>query len=137
MGETPDTRPRVIVVDDDSDVLRSLQFAFEVEGFAVKAFASGEALLERAPDAKDGCLVLDYQLGGMDGLALLERLRLDGCRLPAVLITTPNAGIADRAAWAGVAIVEKPLLCDSLIGEVRRLLDLGSAAPAATHTPPG
>lgn len=136
MGETTDTlRPVVVVVDDDTDVLRSLQFAFEVEGFEVRAFASGEALLDQPAAAIEGCLVLDYQLGGIDGLALLERLRVAGCRQPAVLITTPNDGIMDRAAWAGVAIVEKPLLCDSLVGEVRRLLDIPPASPSGSPSP--
>ena len=123
MGSAPnDPRPLVIVVDDDPAVLGSLQFAFEVEGFEVWPFASGEALLDRCGDVKRGCLVVDYQLGGLDGLAALEMLRARGSRLPAILITTANAVVSLKAAHAGVGIVEKPLLCDTLIGEVRKLL---------------
>ncbi len=126
-------RPVVIVVDDDPAVLGSLQFAFEIEGFEVWPFASGEALLDLGAGVDHGCLVLDYQLGGLDGLALLERLRDQGSRLPAVLITTPNPAVALKAARAGVGIIEKPLLFDALIGEVIRLLDI---RPGVAGDPP-
>jgi len=117
------TRPQVvIVVDDDPDVLNSLQFAFEVDGFEVRAFASGEAVLEDGALPDVGCLVIDYRLGGVDGLTLLGRLRERGCRMPAILITTANLGVARKAANANVRIIEKPLLCDTLVGEVRHLL---------------
>ena len=118
-------RPIVIVVDDDPDVLSSLQFAFEVEGFEVWPFASGEALLDLCGVVDQGCLVVDYHLGGLDGLALLERLRAQGSRLPAILITTADPVVALKAAQAGVDVVEKPLLSDTLIEEVRRLLAVG------------
>jgi FixJ family two-component response regulator len=113
----------VVVVDDDPDVLHSLQFALEVEGFAVEPFTNGEAALERAPFAGVSCLVLDYQLGGIDGLTLLGRLRERGCRLPAILITTPGAEVARRARLAGVHIIEKPLISDALVAEVRQLIE--------------
>ena len=61
MGETASVRrPVVVVVDDDPDVLRSVQFAFEVDGFQVRAFENAEALLEQAHSTDEGCLGLDY-----------------------------------------------------------------------------
>jgi two-component system CheB/CheR fusion protein len=128
-GAAADMRPTVLVVDDDPDVLNSLQFAFEVEGFKVLAFASGEALLADPLPVDHGCLVLDFELGGIDGLALLARLRDQGCSLPAILITTGRPAVMLKAARAGTAVVEKPLLCDRLVGEVRRLID----APPVHH----
>jgi FixJ family two-component response regulator len=112
----------VIVVDDDLDVLSSLKFAFEIEGFRVQTHASAEALLDDGALPDHGCLVLDQQMPGLNGLALLQRLRELGHRLPAVLITTPSAGLARQAAAAGVTIVEKPLTCDTLVSKVRELL---------------
>ena len=136
MGETASVRrPVVVVVDDDPDVLRSLQFAFEVDGFQVRAFENAEALLEQAHSTDEGCLVLDYKLDGMDGLTLLELLREQGRGLPAVLITTANAGVSLRAARAGVVIVEKPLMGNGLGGEVRRLLGLTPRVGQPTSPP--
>jgi two-component system response regulator FixJ len=120
--------PVVIVVDNDLDVLGSLKFALEVEGFLVYAHASGQALLDGEALPDRGCLVLDYQMPGMDGLSLLGRLRERGDDLPAILITTPNAEVSRLAALAGAPIVEKPLVGDTLVGKVRELLDERAAA---------
>ena len=56
---SPLAPPVVIVVDDDPDVLGSLKFSFEVEGFAVQAHDSAEALLDGDLPSKNACLVLD------------------------------------------------------------------------------
>ena len=70
-----------------------------------------------------GCLVLDYNLPGIDGLDLLERLRAAEVTLPAILITTnPRKALRARAALAGVQIVEKPLLTDALRDSVNAAL---------------
>jgi FixJ family two-component response regulator len=119
LGPAP---PTVIVVDDDVGVLNSLRFTFEIEGFLVRSHASAEALLEGDALPDRGCLVLDYQLTGMDGLMLLKRLRDRGDDLPALLITTPGATVLKQAAAAGVSIVAKPLLCDTLVSSVRNLI---------------
>jgi len=125
----------VIVVEDDDAVLGSLKFAFEVEGFRVVGHASAEAFLDSDAAPDHACLILDYQLPGMNGLSLLRRLRERGQDLPALLITTPNGEIAKRAAMAGVAIVEKPLLCGTLVGKVRELLN-PRCAPVGRAGPP-
>jgi two-component system response regulator FixJ len=114
--------PTVIIVDDDPAVLGSLKFAFEVEGFEVLAHGSAESLLEDHAPLDGGCLILDQKMAGMDGLTLLAHLRERGHNLPALLITTPSLALAKQAASAGVTIVEKPLLCDTLVSQVRRLL---------------
>ena len=125
-------RSMVILVDDDSDVLNSLRFAFEIEGFEVDAHASAESLLARGVLPRDGCLVVDQRLPGMDGLELVSRLRERGSRLPSILITTPTADVIRRASAAGVTIVEKPLLCDTLVGRVKSLIS-GEQTPGLPH----
>ena len=114
--------PAVVLVEDDPAVLNSLRFAFELEGFHVSAYDSAEALLAAGPLPERACLVVDQRLPGMDGLSLLRCLReLDGA-LPALLITTSTRDLARRAANAGVPLVDKPLVTDKLVEEVRRQL---------------
>ena len=120
----------MILVDDDTEVLSSLKFAFEVEGFEVRAYPDAESLLEVADFPDSGCMVLDYRLPGLDGLELFTRIRELGVMLPAVLITTPTASVRARAAAVGVTLVEKPLLTSTLLDTVRRIL-----APSAQNNP--
>ena len=121
-----EARPFVVLVDDDPALANALEFSLGLEGFDVHAYRDGEALLAGRPLPLRGCLVVDYNLPGMDGLALLERLRLADVHLPAILITTnPRQNLRLRAAAAGVPIVEKPLLTDALLTSVREAL--GSA----------
>jgi len=112
----------VVIVDDDPAVRASLQFALEVEGYTVHAFATGEELLEAEPPL-NGCLVLDFKIPGLNGLQLLDRLRARGHELPAILITSnPTPATRENAARAGVPIIEKPLLGSTLSDAIRAAL---------------
>ena len=116
-------RPSVILVDDDPAVSHAMQFSFDLEGLEVRSFRDGESLLAAGDLPQTGCLILDHNLPGMDGLTLLERLRAIGVRLPAILITTnPRAVLRARATAAGVPIIEKPLLTDALLTAARKAL---------------
>jgi FixJ family two-component response regulator len=116
-------RPAVILVDDDPAVTHAIQFSFDLEGLDVSSFRDGESLLAADDMPDSGCLILDHNLPGMDGLALLERLRAAGVELPAILVTTnPRTALRNRAAAAGVPIIEKPLLTDALLTTVRKAL---------------
>lgn len=118
-----DPRPVVFFVDDDPAVAHAVQFSFDLEGLDVRRFKDAESLLACGPLPEKGCLILDYNLPGVDGLVLLERLRDNGVHLPAILITTnPRPNMRARAAAAGVPIVEKPLLTDALLSAVRSAL---------------
>ena len=84
-------RPVVLVVDDDPAVLNTLTFSLKVEGFAVRAYASGRELLDDPVLPVHGCLVIDQRLPGMSGLELVASLRARKVSLPAILITTTRA----------------------------------------------
>ncbi len=105
----------VILVEDDPALRNALTFAFETEGYGVRAYADAEALLAAPFEVGRLCLVIDEKLPGLCGLDLLSRLRDAGVTTPAILITTRPAAITRRrAAAAGVEIVEKPLLGGAL-----------------------
>lgn len=114
--------PILAVVDDDAAVRGALTFSFETKGYEVEAFADAESALRAAEGRPWRCLILDQRLPGMSGLDLLDALRSRHVNAPAVLITThPSAATRARAAAAGVAIVEKPLLDEALSQAVKRL----------------
>jgi two-component system, LuxR family, response regulator FixJ len=122
----------VLIIDDDPAVRNSLKFALEVEGFAVRTYPAGADLLRESEFPGDGCLVVDYKLPEMNGLDLLVELRRRKIDLPAILITThPSADVRRRTALAGVTLIEKPLLNDTLFQGIRAALDgkAGNARP--------
>jgi two-component system, LuxR family, response regulator FixJ len=131
-GELSTIGPLVVVVDDDIAVRNSLKFSLEVEGFAVRAYSSGLDLLNDAEFASGSCLVVDQNMPGMSGLDLIGRLRTREVVAPAILITSyPSAVLRERAAKAGVAIVEKPFLETVLLDRIRDVIS-GDAAPRTT-----
>lgn len=118
----------MLLVDDDAAVRSSLKFALEVEGFEVRLFAGAKALLAEAALPARSCLVVDYEMPGIDGLEMIRMLRTRGVRLPAILITG-GAGerLRDRAGRAGVgSILEKPLSDTALIECIRRAVATGA-----------
>ena len=130
-GIVPTLRKSLIyVVDDDYDVLTSLRFLLETEGFDVRTFRSGSALLGSTTRDRADCLVLDYKMAGIDGLELAHRLRGLDVGTPIVLITGyPDENIPAKAISAGVhQVLLKPNLEDSLVECVRNAIDPGRVA---------
>jgi two-component system response regulator FixJ len=111
----------VFVVDDDPGVLSSLRFLLETEGFDVKTFRSGGALLRSHDADACDCFVIDYKLDDMDGLDLAGELRTRRVDAPIILITGyPDDDIARKAAAAGVhEVLLKPHLQETLVADVR------------------
>jgi FixJ family two-component response regulator len=110
----------VLVVDDDPAVRVSLKFSLQIEGFAVRVYASGQELLADPDLPAHGCLVIDQRMPDLTGLDVVARLRDRRVALPAILITTdPNQALRSRAADAGIAVIEKPLLSDALLNGIR------------------
>jgi FixJ family two-component response regulator len=120
-------QPHVVaIVEDDLAVRSSLKFALEIEGFDVRAFSQPLELLDDPGLPACECFVLDYSLPKMTGFDLLMILRDRGVKTPAVLITSyPSVRLQDRAKRAGVPILEKPLLENGLIDEIRRAIARG------------
>ena len=115
----------IFIVEDDEATRDSLCLLFECEGLACRGFASAQAFLAGKPALDASCLVLDVNMAGIDGLALLEQLRADGATVPAIIITgVPTPAILKRAAAAGAAaVLEKPFDAGKLIDHVHKLLE--------------
>ncbi|MBX3455473.1 response regulator [Ferrovibrio sp.] len=70
-----ETRTRILVVDDEVAIRRFLRTGLGVHGFAVSEAESGATALQQATIVLPDLIVLDLQLGDMDGLDVLARLR--------------------------------------------------------------
>ena len=110
----------VYVVDDDYGVLGSLRFLLETDGFQVRTFRSGSALLDAVAENHIDCIVIDYKMPTMNGIDLTKLLRERDVQTPIVMITGyPDETISERAAAFGVHhLATKPHLEDTLVGHI-------------------
>lgn len=120
-----------IIVDDDEATRESLRFLLESEGIDVEEYASGVELVA-APSwpPKTGCMVLDLQMPGMDGIEVLEALRDRGSQVQVLLVTgNPSDAHRQRALAAGaIEVLEKPVTDGRIVDLVHRALEHGQAA---------
>jgi two-component system response regulator FixJ len=106
------TGKRIVhVVDDDAAVRRALVRLLRSEGLVAVAYETALAVLNAAPSLSSGCILLDLQMPGMDGLELLARLGELGIELPVIVVTGHgDVPTAVRAMKAGaVDFIEKPI----------------------------
>ena len=119
--------PVVYVVDDDMDVLGSLRFLLETDGFDVQTFRSGAALLNGIGTGEADCLVIDYKMPNMSGIDVAERLRNRDIDTPIILITGyPDENILEKASVVGIRhVLLKPHLEESLASRIRGAIKEG------------
>jgi two-component system, chemotaxis family, CheB/CheR fusion protein len=124
--------PTIFVVDDEGALREAMRELLEQEGWAVEAYASGQAFLEAHHPGREGCLVVDARMPGMSGLELLERLKAVSGAPPAIMITGhADVRLAVRAIRAGaMAFLEKPVKYDELVVNIERALQLARNSTA-------
>ncbi|MCA0303730.1 MAG: response regulator transcription factor FixJ [Proteobacteria bacterium] len=119
------TTDRVVhVIDDDADVRQSLAFLLTSAGLTVRMHDSALAFLDVLPEIKDGCVVTDVRMPGMDGLELQRRLRQLKARLPVIVMTGHgDVPLAVEAMKSGaVDFIEKPFEDETLLSAIRSAL---------------
>src|SRR3954470_20458520 len=114
----------VYVVDDDDAVLGSLQFLLETDGFHVRTFRTGAALLNGILGDID-CFVIDYKMPTISGIDLAIHLRSQYAGTPIILITGyPEDSIEEKAAAVGIRhVLQKPHLEENLVSRVRTAIE--------------
>ena len=118
------TERTVHVVDDDADVLRSLERLLLAAGFTPVLYKSAFAVMDAASGLSAGCLLLDVRMAGMDGPELQARLNDRGIVLPVIVMTGQgDVPTAVRAMKAGaVEFIEKPFDDERLLAAIESAL---------------
>jgi two-component system response regulator FixJ len=114
----------VHVIDDDADVRQSLAFLLSTAGLAVRVHDSAVAFLKVLPEIKDGCVVTDVRMPGIDGLELQRRLGELEKHLPVIVMTGHgDVPLAVEAMKAGaVDFIEKPFDDEVMLSAIRAAL---------------
>jgi two-component system nitrogen regulation response regulator NtrX len=115
----------VLVVDDEKNILVTLSRALRVEGFDVDVAGSGQLALEKAKVKSYDAVLLDVQLGDIDGLEVMRLLRAEHDDLP-VLIMSGHGNIETAVAATRIGahdFLEKPIGTERLLVSLTRALD--------------
>jgi two-component system nitrogen regulation response regulator NtrX len=120
-------KSRILVVDDEAEIRRSVRMILEYEGYDVQEASSGAealALIEREPP---DLAFLDIKMGGMDGLETLQKIRQANEALPVVIISGHGTvSTAVEATKLGAFdFIEKPLASERVLVTIRNALDQG------------
>lgn len=113
---------RLLLADDDPDLRDALALVFEDEGHDVIAVGDGLTAWKRIGDAD--LLVADVNMPGLDGFALLRRIRESGSELPVLLLTSRDGDI-DEALGLDLGAddyVRKPFNARVLLARIAALL---------------
>jgi len=104
------TQRLVHLVDDDDAMRRSLARLLELSGYAVKSYASGTELLDAAHELGGGCVLIDLNMPGLDGIAVCKALNDRSIDVPVILMTG-SCDLATLSSEANVAgVIQKPFL---------------------------
>jgi two-component system response regulator GlrR len=122
-------KPKVLLVDDDTDLLSLFTIRLQSQGFEVETAESGEQALSRIPLINPHVLITDLRMGEMDGMALFEAAHRMNSSLPVIVITA-HGSIPDavEATKHGVfPFLTKPVDSQKLIQEINSALTLSGA----------
>ena len=128
---------RIALVDDDRNILTSVSMTLEAEGFDVETFNDGQSALEAFSRKLPDLGVFDIKMPRMDGMDLLQRLRLKS-QMPVIFLTSKDDEIDELMGLRMGAddYVRKPFSQRLLVERIRSILRRQDAiASDATGTP--
>ncbi len=116
----------ILVVDDERNILTTVSRALGLEGYGVEVAGSAEIALEKLATQSFDAILLDVQLPGIDGLAMLDELRDREITTPVIMMSGhATIEVALEATRRGADdFIEKPIGSDRLMLSLKRSLEL-------------
>ncbi len=120
---------KILIVDDEPNIVLSLEFLMKREGFQVAVAADGDAALEQVQAFAPDLVLLDVMMPKKSGYEVCEILRADPARsaMKIVMLTAKgrDTEVAKGLALGADAYVTKPFSTKDLMAQVRSLLAAG------------
>jgi len=126
---------RVLVVDDEPNIVDVISMALRYEGFEVASAATGAEALSAVRAVRPHLMLLDVMLPDMEGFEIARRLGAERARVPIIFLTARDA-TEDRVRGLTVGgddYVTKPFSLEELVARVRALLRRSGAAGGDSH----
>ena len=117
---------KILVVDDEHDVLKMIRIRLEKNGYTVITASSGEECIEKAAEEKPDVILLDVLLPGMSGLEVSRRLKANNVTrdIPIIIVTAlTGEDIAAKSKDRGAKyFISKPFGMEELLAKIRSIL---------------
>ncbi len=117
---------RILIVDDEQDILDLLKFNLESEGYEIVTAADGETALLRAQDSAPDLIILDVMLPHKDGWAVIRELRAKPAtqKMPVIFLTAKDSEIDEVVGLELGAddYIVKPIAMRKLLARVKMVL---------------
>ena len=123
-----DTKPLILLVDDDRDILKLVSMRLNASGYEVQAVDSGRAALAALAASRPQLVITDLKMDGMDGMVLFEAIHATAPTLPVIILTAhgtiPEAVAATKRGVFG--FLPKPFDHQDLLEQVVQALRLSA-----------
>jgi DNA-binding response OmpR family regulator len=129
-------RRRVLVVEDDMNIMLGLRINLEKEGYAVLSAEDGEQALELTRAECPDLVILDVMLPKMNGLQVLQTIRREGLTMP-IIVLSARTGEMDKVTGLELGAedyVAKPFSLAELLARVRAALRRGPRPPDTSRS---
>ena len=122
---TPATEKRILLVDDDAEIIESMRTVLEAKGYAVIIARDGNQGLALAEREQPDLVVLDMMMPKRSGFLVLEKLRRNHDHPLRIIMVTANEGSRHKAYAEMLGVddyIRKPFAMDRLLDSVAKLL---------------
>lgn len=135
IGRVQKSDQAIYIVDDDPAVRDALSVVFELEGYSVSGYETGDAFLEAAKIRQPACVFLDVHMPGRSGLDILKALNADHYPVPIFIISgqgdIPMAVTAIK--FGAFDFIEKPFDADLIVRRVQEALEAQARRGGEDH----
>ncbi|QDT59073.1 Alkaline phosphatase synthesis transcriptional regulatory protein PhoP [Stieleria bergensis] len=125
LGQDADVTAKILIIDDDAEIVESVSYALKGEGFAVVSARDGNQGLALAEKESPDLIILDMMMPKRSGFLVLEKLRRSEDATPVIMITG-NEGSRHKAYAELLGVCEyirKPFQMNKLVQAVRSILE--------------
>ncbi|MCK5544148.1 MAG: response regulator transcription factor [Desulfobulbaceae bacterium] len=122
MKDSP--RKRILVIEDDKHIAEGLKLNLSLQGYDVRIAMDGVSGINKWKDLRPDLIVLDIMLPGIDGISILQSIRLEDEKLP-ILILSAKTAVQDKVlglTHGADDYLEKPFNLEEFLLRVERLL---------------
>jgi len=117
---------KILVVDDEADLVDMVQFRLQAAGYTVEVVYNGEQCLEKVKTYKPNLILLDIMMPKMDGVETAQRLHADDAtkKIPIIAFTAKGGEDLERdlEKMSVIECVRKPFDPDDLVNKVKSVL---------------